>query len=399
MEAAHVVHIMNSRERVKAAIEHRPHDRVPVDIGANYATGLTIGAYHALRAHLGMAGPPIRVVDTMQMLAEVERPVMDALGTDVIGIHVGGGAVHGWQAWRMPDGVAVQMPADLDLRRRPDGGWDQWRAGAPHATMPPGGHYFDPLDYPQWPVAGPGGMSDELLRDLERRARLLHENTDRAIILNGPWAISNSTSADFMCALLMEKDEAHDRLDRWAEAIVRDLAGVVDAVDGHVQAVCFSGDAGSQRGPLFGPDLYREMIVPHMRKVTDYVHRHSGMKCFLHSCGSVFRLIECFIEMGMDILNPIQLSAAEMDPGELVRAFGGRIVFWGGGCDTQAVLPRGTAAEVAEEVRRRMAVFATVPGYVFSQVHNIQPDVPVRNMIALIEAAAGRALAGPGRDP
>ena len=376
---------MNSRERVVAAINHRPPDRVPVDIGASYATSFTVGAYAKVTAQLGLRPGTIRVIDPLQMLAETEQPVADALDTDVVGLYVGGGPLHGWQDWLMPDDMAVEMPADIELRQRPDGVWEQRRGGSTQAVMPPGGLYFDPVDYPKWPRVDPDALTDEVLRDLENRARRCRECTDRAVLLNTPYAISNSTSPDFLCALLLEKAEAHERLEAWADGLVRGVARLVDAVTGSVDIMAFSGDAGSQTASLFGPDLYRQMIVSHMRKVPEYLHTHSDIKFFLHSCGSVYELIDCFIDMGVDILNPLQLSAANMEPERLVSEFGGRIVFWGGGCDTQHVLPHGTADEVRANVARNMKHYATVLGFVFSQVHNIQPDVPVENILAMVE--------------
>ena len=282
------------------------------------------------------------------------------------------------------------MPANLELARRGDGGWDQFAGGVRSGTMPTGGLYFDPVEYPQWPDFSAAWATDEALVQLEARARRCRESTDRAILLNSPWAISNSTSSDFMCALLLEKDEAHDRLEQWADSIVHGLGRVLDAVKDHVDIITFSGDAGSQNGPLFSPELYREMIVPHMRKIMEHVHRNSELKCFLHSCGSVYKLVDCFIEMGVDILNPLQLSATDMEPERLVGEFGDRMVFWGGGCDTQHVLPYGSEDDVREEVRCRMAAYTAVEGFVFSQVHNIQPDVPVPNILAMLDEVGRR---------
>ena len=238
-------------------------------------------------------------------------------------------------------------------------------------------------------------LTDKVLRDIETRTRQCRQSTDLAIVLNTLFTVSNSTNADFMCALLLEKAEAHERLEQWADATIAGFDRILDAVRGNVDILTFSGDAGSQNAPLFGPDLYREMIVPHMRRVMAHIHENSDLKCFLHSCGSVYRLIDCFIEMGIDILNPLQLSAAEMAPERLVAEFGGRIVFWGGGCDTQHVLPRGTEDEVRQEVARRMAEYSTVDGFVFNQVHNIQPDVPVRNILAMMDEVRRRKKLAP----
>ena len=376
---------MNSRQRVIAAINHRRHDRVPVDIGSTYATGMTVAAYGKVRAALGLAGGAIRVVDPIQMLAEVELPVIEALGGDAVGLYLGGGPLHSWQDWAMPDGTDVLMPGNIELARRPDGGWQQLRNGVAAAIMPAGGWYFDPVEYPQWPTIDPDALTDELLADIRTRAHRCRDDTDLAVVLNTPWAISNSTSADFMCDLMLAKDKSHDQLDRWSDSIVQCLAKLLETANGCVDVMCFSGDAGAQNAPLFGPDLYREMIVPHMRKIPAYLHANSDVKFFLHSCGSVHDLIDSFIDMGVDILNPLQLSAANMEPDRLVREFGGRIAFWGGGCDTQHVLPHGTTDDVRRHVADTMGAYAAVPGFVFSQVHNIQPDVSAENIMAMID--------------
>jgi len=284
-----------------------------------------------------------------------------------------------------PNNVSVRMPKDIELSQSKDGTWIQKKGGNPRTVMPKGGLYFDSLDYPKFPSYDPADITDEILLDIQKRSKFYRDNTDYAILLNGPWAISNSTNTDFMCALLLEKDETHDALEKWADDLIQCVKKVVDAVKGYVDIIAFSGDAGSQNAPLFSPDIYREMIVPHMRKIPQFLHENSDIKFFLHSCGSVYELIEYFIDMGVDILNPIQLSAENMEPVRLVEEFGGKMVFWGGGCDTQRVLPHGNEDEVREEVRKRVESFSKVDGFVFSQVHNIQPDVPVQNLLAMLD--------------
>ena len=150
-----------------------------------------------------------------------------------------------------------------------------------------------------------------------------------------------------------------------------------------------SDDAGTQNGELLAPELFREMIKPHYRRLCDWVHTHTRWKTYLHSCGSIYHLIPEWIEAGIDILNPVQISAANMAPERLMQAYGGKIVFWGGGCDTQKVLPFGTPAGVRAHVRRNLELFnARAGGYIFTQVHNIQQDVPVANVEAMYAAAA-----------
>ena len=330
---------MTGRERILAAINHRPHDRIGVDIGGTTATGLTASAYRALREELGFGSAPIRTMEPSMMVAEMEAGVREALGVDTIGVPLGGGHCHGWQPFHAFDGTCIELSKEYELRPRDDGGWDQVRNGERVLTMPPGGLYFDPVAYPKWRDYNPADLTDKVLRGIETRTRLAARETDLAVLLTVPYTVFNGTSPEFLMALVAEKDEVHDRLARWVDDILECLRLLLDAVRDTVSVMVFSGDAGTQNGPIVGPDLYREMILPHMRRIPALVHEDSDIKFFYHTCGSVYRLVECFIEMGADILNPLQVTAAEMEPQRLVAEFGGRIVFWGGGCDTQFVLP------------------------------------------------------------
>jgi uroporphyrinogen-III decarboxylase len=193
---------------------------------------------------------------------------------------------------------------------------------------------------------------------------------------------------EWMMMLLSEKDTCHEMMDRSVEAAISCLQLASQAVGDR----CFawgiaSDDSGTQRGEFISPDLWAEMIKPHYAKLCGWMHRHTKMKTFFHCCGSIAGLIPHLIEAGVDILNPVQTSAAGMDPAVLKARFGGRIVFWGGGCDTQSILPTATPEAVREHVRERMDLFKPGGGYVFNQVHNIQANVPPENIVAMLEAA------------
>ena len=193
---------------------------------------------------------------------------------------------------------------------------------------------------------------------------------------------------EWMVMLLTEKDTCHQIMDRSVEAAISCLRRVNQAVGDY----CFawgiaSDDSGTQRGEFISPDLWAEMIKPHYTKLCDWVHRNTKMKTFFHCCGSIPHLIPHLIEAGVDILNPVQTSAAGMDPLWLKREFGRRIVFWGGGCDTQSVLPTATPDAVRSHVKERLEIFSPGGGYVFNQVHNIQANVPPENVAAMLDAA------------
>lgn len=378
---------MNSRQRIELALRHQRPDRIPIDVGGTFATTLTAPFHDALRAELGLPVRRSRIVDPSMMLVELEAETRAALGSDTIGLFLGGGAVHGWRPHTLPRGTAISLSADLTVRPRPDGGQELWRDGRPIATLPPDGLYFDALAYPKWRDYDPASLTDAVLTDIQNRIAWCHANTDLAIVLNLPYTIFNGPSPDFLCALMEEPDEAHQKLETWTDHVLECLRLLMDAVRGKVSVMTFSGDAGMQTGPLIGPALYREMILPHFRRIPDYLHRHSAIPFFYHTCGSVFRLIDSFLELGVDILNPLQVNAAEMEAERLVRAYGGRLVFWGGGVDAQQTLVHGTEADVRQKVRSQLRHYASQPGYVFAFDHNIQADVPPRNLLAALDEA------------
>jgi uroporphyrinogen-III decarboxylase len=189
--------------------------------------------------------------------------------------------------------------------------------------------------------------------------------------------------------LMHEKETAHDMMGRYVDAVIEQTTLYHQALGDLVFAWgVASDDAGTQRAELISPDLFAEMIKPHYQRLCNWVHENTNWKTYLHSCGSIYRYIPHWIEAGIDILNPVQISAANMNPRQLMDSFGGKIVFWGGGCDTQKVLPLGTPAEVRAHVRRNLEIFgAGEGGYVFTQVHNIQQNVPVENVEAMLAAA------------
>jgi uroporphyrinogen-III decarboxylase len=309
---------------------------------------------------------------------------------------------------RLFDGTQVSFPPGTKITEEHSGGWvlhDE--EGAPLARMPKGGFYFDflrptmrgePIDPKAFQP--PDTVPDEQLEQLARRAEYLWEDTDKAILgwgasisLVGLSAllsinITQGSLDEWLYMLIAEKETAHEMMGRYVDAVIACLKLYHQAVGSR----CFawgiaSDDAGSQRAGIISPELFAEMIGPHYERLCDWVHAHTPWKTFLHSCGSIYQLIPHWIEAGVDILNPVQVSAADMEPERLKREFGETLAFWGGGCDTQKVLPFGTPAEVREHVRHNIGILRTGGGYVFTQVHNIQQDVPVENVEAMFQAA------------
>jgi uroporphyrinogen decarboxylase len=403
---------MTSRERVRKAVRFEKPDRIPIDLGAIRASGINAVVYDALKRRMGLR-TPTRIHDAMQILAEVELDVVNRLHVDVLPLDLGD------MAWLRPGargvpkrlfcGLEVEFPPGANIGEEPDGGWTiRNPAGEAVARMPKDGYYFD-FVAPTMAVRriDPKAfrprdtVTDEELDLMARRGRFLYDHTDKAILGWGACIslvglsylmadnITQGALDEWMVMLMTEKETAHDMMGRFVDATIRRI----DLFHQALGDVCFawgvgSDDAGTQRGEFLAPDLFAEMIKPHYRRLCDWVHAHTNWKTYLHCCGSIYHYIPEWIEAGIDILNPVQISAANMEPERLAADFGGRIVFWGGGCDTQRVLPLGTPEEVREHVRHNLSVFGGGSGgYVFTQVHNIQQNVPVANVEAMFGAA------------
>ncbi|NPV08235.1 MAG: methyltransferase [Anaerolineae bacterium] len=402
---------MNSRERVRRALEWQEADRPPLDLGGTRASGINAVVYARLKERMGL-DTPTKLVDSMQILAEVEPEVLERLEIDVVPLEA---ATARWAEQDASQGVAcdlfcgqrVYFPPGTDIREERDGSWVLCRPdGEPYARMPKDGYYFDFLRPTMRGHIDPDAfrpkdtVPDEDLRALEKRAKYLYESTDKAILGWGAsislmglsWLLSDNITQgsldDWLCMLMVEKDTAHEMMARYVDAVISCLELYHQAVGDRALAWGIaSDDAGTQRGELIAPELFAEMIVPHYARLCAWVHAHTPWKTFLHSCGSIYHYIPHWIEAGVDILNPVQISAANMEPERLKAEFGERIVFWGGGCDTQRVLPLGTPDEVREHVRHNIEVLGRGGGFVFTQVHNIQQNVPVENVEAMLDEA------------
>ncbi len=393
---------MTSRERIRCALRHEQPDRLPIDLGGTRQSGIAASAYHALKQRLGIDSPT-RVFDLFQMLAEVDRPLQDRFGADVVGMYrpdvAFGIRNERWKSWRMFDGTVVQVPGDFEPVVEADGSLTIVRGGEPIARMPRDGFYFDRLEkYPgaaHVELAGyqPPLLTAEHLAWYDAQSRALFDNTDLAIVapLGPPYELFYGLgTGDFeawMITLATEPDYVHALYETLTDAWLVNLQRFVDAVGDRVDVLQICDDLGTQESLFLSVRMFRELMMPHYQRGIEWIHRHTSMKVMLHSDGAIFPMIPTLIEMGVDVLNPVQTSAAGMDPMELKRQFGGRLVFWGGSLDCQKTLPYGTPAEVTAEVRRHVEAFAPGGGYVFAPVHNIQAGVPPENIEAMFDAA------------
>jgi hypothetical protein len=417
---------MTSRERVQLALDHREADRVPLDLGSTSVTGMHVSTVYRLRQALGLdrPGTPVKVVECYQMQGEIGADLLGAVGADVVGVRSRtarfGFASDGWKEWRLFDGTPVLVPGLFNTEPDVNGDILQYPEGdtslPPSGRMPKGGFYFDlivrqhPIDEerldPEDNVEEFRPLPAEALAGFAADART-QSATGRAVVLNlggtsfgdigqvpGPmlrdpkgirdieeWYVSTLTRRPYVRAVFERQCAiALANLER-AHAAIGDLVSVLQ-VSG--------ADFGAQTGAFIPPDVYRSLYLPFHKAVNDWVHAHTRWRTFIHSCGSVIDLLPGFIEAGFDILNPVQTSAAGMDPRTLKTRFGDRVVFWGGGVDTQKTLPFGTPGEVRREVTGRLAVFSPGGGFVFNPVHNVQAGVPIENLRALYDTVRER---------
>lgn len=400
---------MNSRERVLCAFDHSEPDRVPIDFSGHRSSGITAVLYPKLREYLGLPPRPVRVYDPIQQMAVVDEDMLDMLGSDTIELGRGFSSSDGdWADWILPDGTPCQMPVWAVPQREENRWVFRSKTGRVMAQMPDGAHYFEQSYYPfheednldkledaldecMWAALAspPGpGVSDE---ELAAGARRFRESTDRAILglfggnllELGQFLYRNDK---FLMMLVTDPPKVHAFLDLLVEMHLENLEKYLSLVGEYIDIIVFGDDLGMQTGPQISPDMYREFFKPRHGKMWRRAKELADVKVNLHCCGGVRQLLPDLIDAGLDAINPVQISSRGMEPEQLKAEFGDRLVFWGGGCDTQHVLPKGTPQDVRRHVRQQVDIFKTGGGFVFQQVHNILAHVPPENINAMFDA-------------
>ena len=412
---------MTSRERVRLAINHEIPDRVPLDLGSTLVTGIQASIYSRLKNAMGVMGGSVRVYDPYQMLAEVEEEMKKLLGVDTYGIQlpvtIFGYRNENWKPFTMFDGTEVLISGHFkhdvlengDIVQYPEGD----RSALPSGMMPKNGYYFDTivrqepideakLDAREWVLQTYSLYNDEDLKYLEDTSKWYFENTDYSLVGNfwgagfgdiaivpGP-GIKNPVGIrdpeEWYVSSVLRKDYIKDIFHYQFELQMKNLKMYREAVGDRIDVIVMSGtDFGSQNGPFIAPAAYRELFKPLHKAMNDWVHENTEWKTFYHTCGSIAAFFDDFYEAGVDILNPVQVSAAGMDPEILKKEYGDKFVFWGGGVDSQGVLTFGSPEDVSDQVERNIRIFSEGGGFVFNNVHNIQATVPVKNLVALFE--------------
>ena len=375
-----------SRRRVETALRHQEPDRVPYDLGGTILTGIHHQAYRRLRRHLGLPEVEVEIEDPVQQLARVHEDVKQQLGVDVYGLNPSKPRGIGQPPWSEDGYDKLRDEWGIEWWKPQDGGfyYDMRRHPLAHirSVEELAKHKFpDPLDPARY--EGMAARANELMNQ-KQVAYVLGRNAP------GIWEIALWMRGfeNFFCDMAENPALAEALMDIICEIKMKYWARALERVGPNVMMVSEADDLASQNRLLCSPAMYRKFIKPRHTKLFTFIKKQARVpvKIFYHSCGAVAPLLPDLIESGIDILNPVQVSAAGMDTKELKRRFGKDLTFYGGGVDTQRVLPRGTPQDVRDEVRRRIDDLAPGGGFIFNTVHNIQADVPPKNIMAMWEA-------------
>ena len=413
---------MNSRERVIAALNHQQPDYVPMDLGGCGQTGINASTLYKLRKLYGLDEHPLKIVEPMQMLGEVEWDLIREVQGDVVPLWnrtnlFGNTQAQVDQPYTMSDGTPVFMAHDFayDTDERgyqvvyPCGD----RTARPSLQMPQGGYFFDNIERSTYDEDDLRPLDDfresysvkteEDCKFWEEQIRYIYENSDYAVLgvlggmsigdpaeVPGPFLKNPHGIRDVQGWLMaaMEYPEYLQEVYEYAtETAIKNLELYRQSVGNKIQAIWLSGtDFGTQNGLMYSVPSFRELYKPYYKRINDWIHENTTWKTWYHTCGAVADLMDDFIDMGMDIVNPVQLSAKGMDGQMLKEKYGDKIVFWGGGVDTQHVLPTASPQAVYDQVYERCKLFAPGGGFVFNPVHNIVAGVPAENVQAMYQA-------------
>lgn len=396
---------MTPRERIIEAVNHRETDMLPIDFGGMRSTGISVIAYSKLRKYLGIKESPIKLYDIFQQLAEPEKEVMERMGGDVVQAHrlcpSFGINIDGWKTYRLEDGSDCLVPGGYDPVMNENGERLIMDDQTAIAKMPNGGFYYDLIYHPYENVEtfedideiDIPGVTDKELAFLEKEVKQLYETTDKAILFAFGGNILEAGQSDwgfekFYIDLAINQELVHYWLNKLTNVYMKDLEKIMKVIGKYIHVIQFGDDLGTQEAPQISLNMYREMIKPYHARQYQYIrNNYPSVKVFLHSCGAIFDLIPDLIDAGVEILNPVQISAKGMDPVRLKKKFGKYLTFWGGGANMQYTVNTGSIDQIKREVRELIDIFSPGGGYVFNQVHNIQANVPPERIMAIYDTA------------
>lgn len=410
---------MNSKERILSALNHREPDKMPVDFGSTTVTGMHCKIVEGLREHYGLDRHPVRISDAFQMLGEIEPDLQEVMGVDCVPVF-GPRNVFGMDESRLheqitPWGQRVMIAADIDLTPDAEGNIYIYPAGdrscAPSAMMPANGFFIDAIERlqfvddssikPEDNLEEYGDISDADLNYFKNAVEQASQSGKAVVASFGGAALGDvafipgmglkhpkgiRNIAEWYMSTVLRSDYVHEMFDKQTDIAIRNYKKLWDAVGDKVQVVFTCGtDFGTQDSQFCSLDTFRELWLPYYRRLNDWIHTNTTWKVFKHSCGAMLPLLPGVVEAGFDIINPVQVNAKDMDIHVLKREFGKDLAFWGGGIDTQKILPYATPEEIRSHILHQYEVLGKDGGFVFNAVHNVQANVPLENVIAMVE--------------
>lgn len=411
---------MNSKEKVVDALNHKTTDGVAVDFGATAVSGIHVLEVERLRDYYGLEKKPVKVIEPYQMLGEIEEDLMDVLQVDVIGINprtnMFGMANEGWKEFKTHWGQVILVPKEFNTTKDAEGATYIYPQGdmscEASAKMPADSYFFDAI-VRQKPLDESNLNPEDNLEDFKpasieeinywKSQVPFIKNSKRAIIANfggtglGDIALVPAMFmkdpkgirdiSEWYMSTLIRPDYIHSIFERQTEIAITNLETYYQIVENNIDAVFICGtDFGTQESTFCDIDTYNSLYAPYYKKINNWIHENTQWKTFKHSCGAVETFMNSFIESGFDIINPVQINAKDMDSRHLKECYGDKLTFWGGGVDTQKVLPFGSPADVEKQVFEQCTILSKNGGFVFNTVHNIQANVPVENIVAMIHA-------------
>jgi uroporphyrinogen decarboxylase len=408
---------MTSRERILTAISHRQPDRIPIDMSATPSSGISAIAYSNLVRHIGREDLPVLIYDVVQQLAQPDDAILEMFGVDVIDI--GRSFNENNKAWKpivLANGNPAFYPVWYNPVKQSDGSYLTFDDDGKRilSKMPVGATFFDqtyfpfvdgyPSDYKDldaemnrimwardahspWDHAG----ETDFWLQLRKKALHLRQTTDKALLIVCgcnlfEWGTFLRRMDNFLMDLMCDEGNVEKLLDELLKRHIATLEKVCNAVGDIADIIRFGDDLGMTSGPFMSPEVYRRLFKPRHKILCDYVKAHSSMHTLIHSCGSISLLMPDLIEAGIEIFNPVQTNTYRMEPEFLKKEFGRDCTFWGGGIETVGTLNGSSLEKIRAEVLKRLDIFSKDGGFVFNTVHNILPDVPPENIIAMFNA-------------
>ncbi len=398
---------MNSRQRVQAVLNGQVPDKLPIDFGSMRSTGIQAIAYAELLKYLGMEDEKVYVYDVFQQLAEPSLKVVDYMGGDVVQVHkrcpAFGISIEEYKETKLMNGAVGYVPKEFNPVTNENGDIDILAPDGKGiiARMPKDGLYFDLIDrkyenahtIEDIDAIPTEGLNEADIKFMEESAKNLYENTDKAILMEFGGNVFEAGQSDFgyenfYVNIAIEQDLMHHYFERITERYIEDLKKLMPRVHKYIDMIQFGDDLGTQIAPQISPEMYVEMIKPYHKKLYQFIRtNYPDVKVFLHSCGAIYNLIPQLIDAGVQILNPVQISAEGMTPEKLKAEYGKDLIFWGGGSNMQNTVPGSDIDTIQKEVKHLIDIFSKHGGYVFNQVHNIQADVPPEKIVAIYDAA------------